>query len=186
MNWAALWTSIILIGVGAVITLATTVFTDLAKERRARRADRIARERDLVDRTREAGNAVARELFDILNEIWSLQISQQSTSDDEERLELGAKIEDHRRTFYRRYLLVPDPDLRQALQSGMYGFSNSFALTEVPDRRETTVHGEALEVLMVMRNAVASYLRRDSQNADDLAYLDRIRVHLNSEFEVDG
>lgn len=184
MNWGSLWTSITLVVVGALISFGTTYLIERGKDRRARRAAEEQREVERADALRAQGVDVVMRLYEDLNNLWRLHIGQDHALVGDGIVGADPSGQALRRDIYNRYLLVPDPTLRQMIQDGMYAVGNEPALRALSEPRRHTAPEEAAEVLMVMRNALAAYLRGDKQRSEDVAYLEGIRLDLDERFGV--
>jgi|GEM_PF-6067561 len=185
MNWAGLWTSIILVAVGAIISLGTTYLTEAGKDRRARAATEEQRKLEAANAARLEGVAVVRRLYDICNQLWQIQLTNRVASVTSPPPSPNTEEKALRRKIYDEFLLVPDATLRQAVQDSMYALGNAPVLFSLTSPRKHFPGEEAGEVLVVIRNALAAYLRGDEQNAEDITYLAGIRDDLNERFSLD-
>lgn len=184
MDWPALWTSIILVAVGAVISLGTSYVVERGKDRRAEASARRLRDREEQNRRMNEGAEVVRDVFGQINSLWRRHHAWNEAGS------VRAKIEADQKTIvqavYDRYLLIPDPLVRQAVQDAMYAFNNRSDLRQLSRGRENTPRQEATEILMCIRQTLAASLRGDTAHSDDMDYLRSVARDLDERYGAES
>src|SRR4051812_35473855 len=98
---AETWTSILLVAVGAVITLASTLVVDTIRSRR----QRVIRAEERSASRRQGGIGYARTVLDALDDLWA-------DMNNARRLQgtaHGFVVDtEYSRRVYRTFLLIPD------------------------------------------------------------------------------
>lgn len=157
------WTSLLLVAIGAAVTLVSTLIVDAIRARRARRT----REEDKRASRHASGIAYAQKVLDVLDELWV-------EMNDFKRLH-GAKHgfevkSEFSRLVYRTFLLIPDAEIRQLVQNGIYALNNYESLYPMPGRHKVMID-EELEILLAMRVNLARWIRGDDPEQLDLQRL---------------
>ena len=80
------------------------------------------------------------------------------------------------RMVYRTFLLIPDAEIRQLIQNGIYALNNYESLYPMPGRNKVMID-EELEILLAMRENVARWIR-----GDELEQLDLVRLQERADF----
>ena len=163
------WTSILLVAIGAAITLASTLIVEAVRSRRQRRL----REEDRRSSRHTAGVAHAQKVLDVLDELWA-------DMNNAKRVR-GAKHgfavrTEYSRLVYRTFLLIPDAEIRQLIQNGIYSLNNYESLYPMPGRNKVMLD-EELEILLAMRLNLARWIR-----GDELDELDLVRLQERADF----
>ena len=165
-----IWTSILLVVVGALITLASTLVVDAIRSRRQRIADR-----------RSGGVAYARTVLEALDDLWA-------DMNNARRLQgtaHGFPVEtEYSRRVYRTFLLIPDAAIRQLVQNGIYALNNYESLYPMPGRNPVMID-EQLEILLAMRQNLASWIRGDDPDPVQLARLQARADYLDAQMAGD-
>jgi len=160
---AETWTSILLVAVGAVITLASTLVVDTIRSRR----QRAIRDEERSVARRQGGIGYARTVLESLDELWA-------DMNNARRLQgtaHGFVIEtEYSRRIYRTFLLIPDAAIRQLVQNGIYALNNYDSLYPMPGRNPVMID-EELEILLAMRQNLARWIRGDDPDESQLAML---------------
>ena len=165
----ATFTSILLVLVGAVITLASTLVVDAI---RARRARAVRAEERAADR-RKGSVGHAQKVLDALDELWADMNNARRLQGTEH----GFVVEsDYSRRVYRTFLLIPDAEIRQLVQNGIYALNNYESLYPMPGRNKVMID-EELEILFAMRENLARWIR-----GDELEQLDLVRLQERADF----
>lgn len=160
---AATWTSIFLVLVGAVITLISTLVVDAIRARRAR----VVRAEERAAARRQGSVGHAQKVLDALDELWADMNNAKRLKGTEH----GFVIEnDYSRRIYRTFLLIPDAEIRQLVQNGIYALNNYESLYPMPGRNPVMID-EELEILLAMRENLARWMRGDEPDKGDLAKL---------------
>lgn len=173
MDWDFL-KSLVLVAVGAGITYGVDAF------RRAAERRKVAEERveSQAEARRIEGRGHAQALYDQLNKL-SKEVGGDTYDPDGDPItpshELNAEI-------YNTFPLVPDPDIRSLVSSGMYGVSNPDLLTDlrVDSYKEPSNGHRQRQIIQSLRLTVAAYLRGDRPDPDDVELLARVEPHVDS------
>jgi len=162
--------SILLVVVGALITLASTLVVDTIRGRRQRAADR-----------RSGGIAYARTVLEVLDDLWA-------DMNNARRLQgtaHGFVVDtEYSRRVYRTFLLIPDAAIRQLVQNGIYALNNYESLYPMPGRNPVMID-EQLEILLAMRQNLASWIRGDDPDPVQLARLQARADYLDARMAGD-
>ena len=157
------WTSILLVLVGAVISLASTLVADAVRGRRAR----AIRLEEKASSKRQGGIRHAQAVLEVLDDLWA----EMSNAKRLRGTEHGFPIEtEYSRRVYRTFLLIPDPDIRQLVQNGIYALNNYDLLYAMPGRNPVMID-EELDILLAMRQGLARWIRGDESDEAQLAEL---------------
>jgi hypothetical protein len=157
------WTSILLVAVGALITLLSTLVVDVIRSRR----ERAIRLEDRATERRKAGVGYARTVLEALDELWADMNNARRLNGTAH----GFVVEtEYSRRVYRSFLLIPDPSIRQLVQNGIFALNNYELLYPMPGRNEVMID-EQLEILIIMRQNLASWIRGDEPDPAQLARL---------------
>jgi hypothetical protein len=151
-----LWSSILLVVVGALITLASTLVVDTIRGRRQRASDR-----------RAAGVAYARTVLETLDDLWA----DMNNARRLQGIDHGFTVDtEYSRRVYRSFLLIPDAAIRQLVQNGIYALNNYESLYPMPGRNPVMID-EQIEILLAMRQNLATWIRGDDPDPVQLARL---------------
>ncbi len=160
---AATWTSILLVAVGAVITLVSTLVVDAIRSRR----QRIVRAEERAASRRQGGIGYARTVLDTLDDLWADMNNARRLQGTDH----GFRVEtEYSRRIYRTFLLIPDAAIRQLVQNGIYALNNYELLYPMPGRNPVMID-EQLEIVLAMRQNLASWIRGDEPDETALARL---------------
>jgi len=160
---AETWTSILLVAVGAIITLASTLVVDAIRSRR----QRVIRAEERSASRRQGGIGYARTVLDTLDDLWAEMNNARRLRGTEH----GFVVEtEYSRRIYRTFLLIPDAAIRQLVQNGIYALNNYESLYPMPGRNPVMID-EQLEILLSMRQSLASWIRGDEPDPAALARL---------------
>lgn len=166
---AETWTSILLVAVGAAITLASTLIVEAVRAKRQRRL----REEDRRSSRHAAGVAHAQKVLDVLDELWGEMNNARRLRGVKHGFEVKTE---YSRLIYRTFLLIPDAEVRQLVQNGIYALNNYVSLYPMPGRNKVMIE-EELEILLAMRENLARWIR-----GDELEQLDLVRLQERADF----
>lgn len=159
----ATWTSILLVLVGAVITLVSTLVVDAIRARR----QRVVRAEERAASRRQGSVGHAQKVLDALDELWA----DMNNAKQLRGTEHGFAVDnDYSRRIYRTFLLIPDAEVRQLVQNGIYALNNYESLYPLPGRNPVMID-EQLQILLAMRENLARWIRGDDLVASELATL---------------
>lgn len=145
------WTSILLVAVGAAISLASTLIADAVRSRRAR----VVRAEERAEAQRKAGSPHAQAVLAELDDLWAEMNNARRLRGTEHGFEVDTE---HSRRVYRTFLLIPDAVVRQLVQNGIYALNNYGLLYPMPDRKPAMID-EELAILLAMRQSLARWIR---------------------------
>jgi hypothetical protein len=157
------WTSILLVLVCAVISLASTLIADAVRGRRAR----AVREEERTASKRQGGIRHAQAVLEVLDDLWA----EMSNAKRLRGTEHGFAIEtEYSRRVYRTFLLIPDPAVRQLVQNGIYALNNYDLLYPMPGRNPVMID-EELDILLAVRQSLQRWIRGDEPDETQLTML---------------
>ena len=157
------WTSILLVAVGAAITLTSTLIVEAVRAKRQRRL----REEDRRSSRHTAGIAHAQKVLDVLDELWVEMNNARRLRGVKHGFAVKTEFS---RMIYRTFLLIPDAEIRQLVQNGIYALNNYESLYSMPGRNKVMID-EELEILLAMRENLARWIRGDEPEQLDLVRL---------------
>ena len=160
---AETWTSILLVAIGAVITLASTLVVDGIRGRR----QRAIREEERSASRRQGGLGYARTVLEALDELWADMNNARRLHGTEHGFSIDTE---YSRRIYRTFLLIPDSAIRQLVQNGIYALNNYELLYPMPGRNPVMID-EQLAILLAMRQELARWIRGDEPDAAQQAML---------------
>lgn len=163
-------TSIVLVVVGALITLVSTLVVDTVRSRRQRVADR-----------RTSGVAYARTVLETLDDLWADMNNARRLRGTEHGFAVDTE---YSRRIYRSFLLIPDAAIRQLVQNGIYALNNYESLYPMPGRNPVMID-EELEILLAMRQNLATWIRGDEPDPVQLARLQARADYLDARMAGD-
>lgn len=166
---AEIWTSILLVAVGAAITLTSTLIVEAVRAKRQRHL----REEDRRSSRRAAGVAHAQKVLDVLDELWGEMNNARRLRGAKHGFPVKTEFS---RQIYRTFLLIPDAEVRQLVQNGIYALNNYESLYPMPGRNKVMID-EELEILLAMRVNLARWIR-----GDELEQLDLVRLQERADF----
>jgi hypothetical protein len=147
------WTSVLLVAIGAAISLISTLIVEAV---RARRAKRVRAEDKRASR-HAAGIAYAQKVLDVLDELWA----EMNNAKRQKGSKHGYPVKtEYSRLIYRTFLLIPDATIRQLVQNGIYALNNYEHLYPMPGRNPVMID-EELAILLAMRLNLAAWIRGD-------------------------
>lgn len=159
----ATWTSILLVAIGAAITLTSTLIVEGIRAKRQRRL----REEDRKASRHASGIAYAQQVLDVLDEMWADMNDAKRLNGTKHGYEVKTEFS---RMIYRTFLLIPDAEIRQLVQNGIYALNNYESLYPMPGRNKVMID-EQLEILLAMRLNLARWIRGDEPKRLDIARL---------------
>jgi hypothetical protein len=157
------WTAVLLVALGAGITLVSSLIIDAVRARRQRRI----RQEDRRSSRRAAGVAYAQKVLDVLDELWADMSNAKRLRGTEHGYEVKTE---YSRLVYRTFLLIPDAEIRQLVQNGIYALNNYESLYPMPGRHQSMID-EELEILLAMRVNLARWIRGDKPEQLDIVRL---------------
>ena len=162
--------SILLVVLGALITLASTLIVDTIRGRRQRAVER-----------RTSGVAYARTVLETLDDLWADMNNARRLRGTQH----GFAVEtEYSRRIYRTFLLIPDAAIRQLVQNGIYALNNYESLYPMPGRNPVMID-EQLEILLAMRQNLAAWIRGDDPDPVQLARLQARADYLDARMADD-
>ena len=164
-----IWTSILLVAIGAAITLTSTLIVEAVRAKRQRRL----REEDRRSSRHAAGVAHAQKVLDVLDELWSDMNNARGLRGTKHGFAVKTEFS---RLVYRTFLLIPDAEVRQLIQNGIYSLNNYESLYPMPGRNKVMID-EELEILLAMRVNLARWIR-----GDELEQLALVRLQERADF----
>lgn len=174
---AETWNSILLVAVGAVITLVSTLVVDGVRSRR----QRAIRNEERAASRRQGGLGYARTVLEALDELWADMNNARRLQGTEHGFEVDTE---YSRRIYRTFLLIPDAAIRQLVQNGIYALNNYESLYPMPGRNPVMID-EELEILLIMRQNLASWIRGDEPDEAALARLQTRADYIDSRMAGD-
>ena len=163
---AETWTSILLVAVGAIITLVSTLVVDTLRSRR----QRVIRAEERAASRRQAGIGFAQTVLDTLDDLWADMNNARRLHGTAHGFPIETEYSRRIYRIYRTFLLIPDAAIRQLVQNGIYALNNYESLYPMPGRDPVMID-EQLEILLVMRQNLASWIRGDEPDEAALAKL---------------
>jgi hypothetical protein len=157
------WTSILLVAIGAAITLTSTLIVESIRARRQRKL----RDEDRRLSRRASGIAYAQRVLDVLDDLWADMNDWKRLNGKKHGYEVKTE---YSRLIYRTFLLIPDSEIRQLVQNGIYALNNYESLYPLPGRNKVMVD-EQLEILLAMRVNLARWIRGDHPVRHDVERL---------------
>lgn len=156
-------TSILLVAIGAAITLTSTLIVESIRARRQRKL----RDEDRRLSRRASGVAYAQRVLDVLDDLWADMNDWKRLNGKKHGYEVKTE---YSRLIYRTFLLIPDSEVRQLVQNGIYSLNNYESLYSMPGRNKVMVD-EELAILLSMRENLARWIRGDGLKHSDLVML---------------